>query len=48
MDFLQNLLQLDWVSMLQAALRTATPIVLAALGGILCERSGIINVGLRA
>jgi len=46
MDFFQNLLQLDWVSMLQAALRTATPIVLAALGGILCERSGIINVGL--
>ena len=46
MDFFQHLLQLDWVSMLQAALRTATPIVLAALGGILCERSGIVNVGL--
>ena len=45
-EFLQSLLQLDWVSMLGAALRTATPIVLAALGGILSERSGIVNVAL--
>lgn len=45
MDFNQ-FLALDWVSMLQAALRTATPIVLAALGGILAERSGVINIAL--
>ncbi len=43
---LSQFLALDWVSMLQAALRTATPIVLAALGGILAERSGVINIAL--
>jgi simple sugar transport system permease protein len=45
-DIIQQLLGLDWVSMLQAALRTATPIVLAALAGIMCERSGVINIAL--
>jgi ABC-type uncharacterized transport system permease subunit len=43
---IQQLLGLDWVSMLQAALRTATPIVLAALAGVMCERSGVINIAL--
>ena len=45
MDF-TRFLALDWIDMLQAALRTATPIVLAALGGILAERSGVINIAL--
>ena len=34
------------VSALNFTLRAAIPIVLGALSGILCERSGIINIGI--
>lgn len=41
-----NLLDIINVGLFAAALRMATPIVFASLGGIFSERVGIINVGL--
>ncbi|MFM8321429.1 MAG: ABC transporter permease [Chloroflexota bacterium] len=35
-----------WISLFTAAVRLATPLVFAALGGILAERSGVLNIGL--
>jgi ABC-type uncharacterized transport system permease subunit len=36
---------LIWISLLSAAVSAGTPILLAALGELLCERAGVLNLG---
>src|SRR5437763_13524924 len=44
---LQTLRDGLWSSdLLSATLRLTTPILLAAIGGLLCERAGVINIAL--
>ena len=43
MEALQNIISMN---MLLATLRMAIPLALASIGGVLCERSGIINLGI--
>jgi len=35
-----------WSALISATLRYATPLIYAAIGGLYCERSGVVNVGL--
>ena len=34
------------IGLLQNTLRTATPVILAAMGGLLTEQAGIMNIGM--
>lgn len=43
MEILESILSMN---MLMATLRMAIPLTLASIGGVLCERSGIINLGI--
>lgn len=43
---MDNLQQLFSMNMVLATLRMAIPLTLASIGGTLCERSGIINLGI--
>lgn len=43
---MEQLMQIFSVGLLQNTLRTATPVILAAMGGLLTEQAGIMNIGM--
>ena len=43
---MDNLEQLISMNMLLVTLRMAIPLILASIGSVICERSGIINLGI--
>ena len=46
MSFLETLVSILTPELLATTFRISTPIILAALGGTMCEKSGVINIGL--
>lgn len=43
---MENLEHLLSMNMLLVTLRMAIPLILASIGSVICERSGIINLGM--
>lgn len=43
---MENSLFIEFVSILGATLRFATPLIFASMGGLISEKSGVINIGL--
>lgn len=43
---MEQFMQIFSVGLLQNTLRTATPVILAAMGGLLTEQAGIMNIGM--
>lgn len=43
---MENLMDVFNIGLLQNTLRTATPVILAAMGGLLTEQAGIMNIGM--
>lgn len=43
---MEHLMDVFNIGLLQNTLRTATPVILAAMGGLLTEQAGIMNIGM--
>ena len=44
-EIMENLAHLFSMDMVMVTLRMAIPLILASIGSVICERSGIINLG---